>query len=947
MTGATWHGTAVGVLYGGTGVAALTANAVLLGGATVGSVGPGAANTVLLGTGGAPSFGAVNLASAAVTGTLPVANGGTGITSGTAGGVLFYSASGTIASSSALAANQLVIGGGAAGPSTLGSLGSATTVLHGGAGAPSFGAVVLTSDVSGTLPVGNGGTGVAALTANAVLLGGATVGSVGPGAANTVLLGTGGAPSFGAVNLASAAVTGTLPVANGGTGITSGTAGGVLFYSASGTIASSSALAANQLVIGGGAAGPSTLGSLGSATTVLHGGAGAPSFGAVVLTSDVSGTLPVGNGGTGVAALTANAVLLGGATVGSVGPGAANTVLLGTGGAPSFGTISNAYLAAGTYGNITGTGTLTAGATGAGFTVALGTSTITGTLGVGNGGTGVASLTSNAVLLGGATVGSVGPGAANTVLLGTGGAPTFGTISNAYLAAGTYGNITGVGTLTAGTWNATTISPTYGGTGVNNGAFTLTLAQSGTLGTAAYTASTAYAPAAGSTSILTLGTIGTGTWQGSVISPTYGGTGVNNGAFTLTLAQSGTLGTAAYTASTAYAPAAGSTSILTLGTIGTGTWQGSVISPTYGGTGVNNGAFTLTLAQSGTLGTAAYTASTAYAPAAGSGSITTVGALTAGSIGGAFGTINIGGTITGGTIADAAGDNMTGGTLTVGTVNATTLTGAGSGITALNASNIASGTLAVAYGGTGQATYTDGQLLIGDTGTTGLDIGTIAGTANEVIVTNGSGSITLSTPQAIGTGSSPQFSSLTLTGGTLDAQLLAGSTIENTLGALTISSASTLTVTSTNFTVTTGGTGGINNTAIGQATPAAGTFTNLVSTGDLTVGGHIISANASPPSVADDKPEADAVSGTSTDTAGEITVAGAGGSIITLTFAGAGYPALSVPKCFITPVNGAAYAVMATGYNVTSTNTTMVITFTGALAGGEVFDYYTIGDVAP
>lgn len=39
----------------------------------------------------------------------------------------------------------------------------------------------------------------------------------------------------------------------------------------------------------------------------------------------------------------------------------------------------------------------------------------------------------------------------------------------------------------------------------------------------------------------------------------------------------------------------GQSSITTLGTIGTGTWQGTVISPTYGGTGVNNGSNTITL----------------------------------------------------------------------------------------------------------------------------------------------------------------------------------------------------------------------------------------------------------------------------------------------------------------------------------------------------------------
>jgi hypothetical protein len=42
----------------------------------------------------------------------------------------------------------------------------------------------------------------------------------------------------------------------------------------------------------------------------------------------------------------------------------------------------------------------------------------------------------------------------------------------------------------------------------------------------------------------------------------------------------------------------GQSSITTLGTIGTGTWQGTVIGATYGGTGVNNGSSTITLGGS-------------------------------------------------------------------------------------------------------------------------------------------------------------------------------------------------------------------------------------------------------------------------------------------------------------------------------------------------------------
>lgn len=100
--------------------------------------------------------------------TIPVANGGTGITSGTSGGVLAYTASGTLASSGALTANRIVLGGGAgAAPTVLGSLGTTTTLLHGNAsGAPSFSSVSLVNDITGTLGVANGGTGVTSAQGN-------------------------------------------------------------------------------------------------------------------------------------------------------------------------------------------------------------------------------------------------------------------------------------------------------------------------------------------------------------------------------------------------------------------------------------------------------------------------------------------------------------------------------------------------------------------------------------------------------------------------------------------------------------------------------------------------------------------------------------------------------------------------------------------------------------
>lgn len=73
-----------------------------------------------------------------------VADGGTGLSSGTSGGVLAFTATGTIASSGALTASAIVLGGGAgAAPSTPLGLGTTAQVLHGNAaGAPTWGALV-------------------------------------------------------------------------------------------------------------------------------------------------------------------------------------------------------------------------------------------------------------------------------------------------------------------------------------------------------------------------------------------------------------------------------------------------------------------------------------------------------------------------------------------------------------------------------------------------------------------------------------------------------------------------------------------------------------------------------------------------------------------------------------------------------------------------------------
>jgi hypothetical protein len=141
---------------------------------------------------------------------LGVTSGGTGLTSGTSGGVLAFTDTDTMESSALLAEHAIVVGGGAGEvPYTIG-VGTATTVLHGSAsGDPTFGAVSLTTDVSGILPPANGGTGVAN-TSTLTLAGGfALTFTLGAGTSLTL-------PASGTVLSTAAAVT----VAQGGTGVT-------------------------------------------------------------------------------------------------------------------------------------------------------------------------------------------------------------------------------------------------------------------------------------------------------------------------------------------------------------------------------------------------------------------------------------------------------------------------------------------------------------------------------------------------------------------------------------------------------------------------------------------------------------------------------------------------------------------------------------------------------
>ena len=480
-----------------------------------------------------------------VTGTVAVANGGTGQTTYTNGQLLIGNTTGNTLTKATLTQGSGVTITNGAGTITIAATGTGGTITsvtgtspvvssggtapaislaagygdtlnpyasktanfmlaapNGTAGVPTFRAMVAAdvptlnqnttgtaANVTGTVAVANGGTGQTTYTNGQLLIGNTTGNTltkatltqgtgitITNGAGTITIAATGG----GTVTSVGQSFTGGLisvagsPVTTSGTlALTvAGTSGGIPYFNSGTTWATSAALAANAIVIGGGAGvapattttGTGVVTALGVNTGtagafVVNGGVlGTPSSGTLTnctfptlnqnttgTAANVTGTVAVANGGTGLTTTPANGAL----DIGN-GTGFTRTTLsAGTGISITNGSGSISIAASSSLTGIAAT-TFTANGT---FTIPAGVTRIKITV-VGGGGTGATATGSSPNLLGGN--GGSGGGAAIKYLTG---------LTPGNTLAVTVGGVGGTSSVASGTQTITTVSATGGGTG--------------------------------------------------------------------------------------------------------------------------------------------------------------------------------------------------------------------------------------------------------------------------------------------------------------------------------------------------------------------------------------------------------------------------------------------------------------------------------------------------
>lgn len=263
---------------------------------------------------------------------LTVADGGTGVSTLTDGGILLGSGTGAITATAVLANGELLIGDNSTDPTVATLTGTANEItVTNGAGSITLAipdaVTLVTLTLTNDLTVANGGTGASTFTDGGILLGSGTgaitatavlangelligdnstdptVGTL-TGTANEITV-TNGAGTItlaipDAVTLVTLTLTNDLIVAHGGTGVSTLTDGGVLLGSGTGAITPLGQATNGQLVVGSTSADPALATLTGTANEItVTNGAGSITLAipdaVILVTPTITGTMSIGS----------------------------------------------------------------------------------------------------------------------------------------------------------------------------------------------------------------------------------------------------------------------------------------------------------------------------------------------------------------------------------------------------------------------------------------------------------------------------------------------------------------------------------------------------------------------------------------------------------------------------------------------------------------------------